>query len=117
MLPCDFPNRLSIIKTDTVDSLLNEYPDVLVDALPLYPMKGTPMRIDLDYSKHIKPRKVENCCKLPLLWEEQANELVASLIRDDIIEEVHEETSDWVSPAFLCPNQTAKFEWSPISHN
>ena len=66
-------------------------------------MKGTSMHIEIDTSKDPKPRKVTTTKKIPIHWQQQANELIASLIKDGIIEEVHDNTSDWISPAFFVP--------------
>ena len=71
-------------------------------------MKGPPMRIELDHSKNIEPKKVENCRKLPIHWEDEADKLVKQLLKDDIISEVHEATSDWVSPAFFVQKPNGK---------
>ena len=112
ILPADFPsrsNKIAQIKTeDSLESLYTEYETILTDELPPQPMHGEPMRIELDQTKRINPKKVENCRKIPVHWEGEADRLIAQLISDDVIEEVHEDTTDWVSPAFFVPKDNGK---------
>ena len=66
------------------------------------------MTIELDTSQTIIPKKVQNSQKLPVHWEAKADAMIKQLLKDDIIEEVHENTSNWVSPAFFVPKQNGK---------
>ena len=58
--------------------------------------------------KNVKPRKVTTSRKIPIHWQTEAKQLIDSLIADDIIEEVHDNTSDWVRPAFFVPKNNGK---------
>ena len=113
-IPADFPNINSVKATKTkkednlIDQLIEDYPDVLSDELPKQPMNGKPMKILLDHSKPIKPKKVTGCKPIPIHYQEEAMELINSLIKDGIIQEVHDETTDWVSPAFFVPKPNGK---------
>ena len=55
------------------------------------------MLIELNYGKKICPHKVLTMKPIPQHWQVKTNQLIEQLIRDDIIEEVHENSSDWVS--------------------
>ena len=123
VLPANFPRRQARVAKilpdnnyqtaqtkveDTLESLYREYEDILTDELPPNPMHGEPMHIELDESKRIIPKKVENCRRVPVHWENEADRLIAQLVADDVIEEVHEDTTDWVSPAFFVPKDNGK---------
>ena len=56
-------------------------------------MKGKPMKRLLDHSKTIKPKKVMGRKPIPIHYQEEAMELISSLIKDEKIEEVHDETT------------------------
>ena len=66
------------------------------------------MVIELDTHKEAKPRKVTSTRPIPFHWQNEANELVQQLINDGIIEEVHNDTTEWVSPGFFVPKSNGK---------
>ena len=105
VLPADFPSRIAKVArvgtTDSLEQIITDFSDIVTDELPPTPMFGEPMIIELDTSKNIMPRKVTTCKQLPVHWETEANRLIAQLLKDGIIEEVHEDTCNWVS--FLRP--------------
>ena len=113
VLPADFPSgrghKFAQINTkDTLDSIITDFSDILTDELPPLPMTGCPMRIELDESKRIYTKKVETCKELPVHWEKEARQYIEQLLKDDVIEEVHEDTTDWVSPAFFVAKPNGK---------
>ena len=125
VLPADFPTpkpqrttakdekvkQATTCSKDTqtiMTAITNKFGEVLTDELPPTPMRGTTMRIELDNTKEIKPRKVTTTKKIPVHWQAEAQKLVDSLLADGIIEEVHDNTSDWVSPAFFVPKSNGK---------
>ena len=120
ILPADFPSVLPKpqvksfkschVKSSSqielkamLDPILDNFPDVLSDTLPDRPMFGKEMTIEIDSSKNVTPRKVTTTKPIPVHWQDEATKLVQNLVSSGIIEEVHDETSDWVSPAFFVP--------------
>ena len=84
-----------------LDMLLQEYNDVLADQLPSDPMAGSKMHIKLCEDIAIQPKKIFTSRPLPLHHEDQAKALIDQLLEEGIIEAIHEETCDWISPAFF----------------
>ena len=88
--------------------IFDEFADIISDTLPEKPMNGKEMTIDIDESKNIVPKKVTTARPVPLFWKKKATDLINSLVADGVIEQVHDETSDWVSPAFFVPKPNGK---------
>ena len=90
-------------KDKDIQSMIDEFQDVMTDEFPKTPMAGPDMRIDLDHTKDIQPKKVYKARPVPLHWMEEAKRTVDQFVKDGIIEEVFDDTTDWVSPAFFVP--------------
>ena len=45
---------------------------------------------------------------MPLHWHAHGKALIDSPIKDGIVKEVHDETMDWVSPAFFVPKSNGR---------
>ena len=80
------------------DELINQYPDVFQDKLMHRAMSGTPMSVELDDLKGLKPLKVLTVRQTPLHMQEMGRQLIADLVGCGILRKVTEPT-DWVSPA------------------
>jgi len=120
VIPADFPNpqehKVRPCKTTktpsnlsiALEKIFSEFNDVLSDKLPNHPMNGQDMLIEIDSEANIKPKKVTTARPIPVHWQKEAKDMIAGLIKDGIIKEVHDETTDWVSPAFFVPKPNGK---------
>ena len=100
VIPADFPAKLQLLndeEEDSLDKILEDFSDVLSNNLPDRPMAGDPITIDLDHTMDITPKKVYGMKQTPTYWQKEAQDLVNMFIEDGVIEEVHEETTEWVS--------------------
>ena len=113
IIPETFPNRYdalfatqATISEQDMDERLNtlyeEFADVLNDELPDRPMHGPDMHIELRDDVPIKPRHATTTKPIPLHFQEAADALLDSLLHDKIIEPVPmDEVSDWDKPSLL----------------
>ena len=66
------------------------------------------MIIEFENPSAVKPRKVTKTKPIPIHWQEEARRTIAQLIEDGVIEEVNDEATDWVSPAFFVEKPNGK---------
>ena len=71
-------------------------------------MAGSKMNIKLREDIEIHPRKIYASRPIPLHHEERAKALIHQLLNEGIIEAVHNDTCDWVSPDFFVAKPNGK---------
>ena len=114
ILPADFPSlpgpyaAKAVTTTDIIKEITADFKDILTDSLPDTPIIGPHMTIELIDDAPIIPKKIYNARPVPLHWQKDAKAMIDQLIKDDIIEEVHDQVSDWISPAFFVPKPNGK---------
>ena len=88
--------------TSTLDSIVQEFDDVLGEDLKETPMEGPPMRIEI--RPDAVPRQTKVARQTPLKFQKEAALTVQKLIDRDIIEKVPPgDTAEWCSPGFFVP--------------
>ena len=87
---------------------MDEFNDVLSEKGPVTPFAGAEMIIELDPEMNPTPKKVTTARPIPFHWQAEAEKMIQTFLADGVIEEVHDDTTDWVSPAFFVPKPNGK---------
>ena len=83
-----------------IETLVNEFPDVIKDTMNEKPMKGPPMELEFDSTMTVRPKRFSYVKHTPLHLKSAANDVIQELLDKNIIVPVTEPT-DWCSPAFF----------------
>ena len=105
ILSPSFPTALSVAPSDTLDTIKEDFKDVLSDKLSDKPVAGPPMHIHL--KDNVKPRRVCTARQIPTHFAAAAKSVIDDLLNKNVIKRVTEPT-DWISPAFFVPKQDNK---------
>ena len=86
----------------TLDTIVEEFQDVLGEDLKETPMEGPPMKIEI--RPDAVPRQTKVARQTPLKFQKEAALTIQKLIDRDIIEKVPPgDTAEWCSPGFFVP--------------
>ena len=102
VIPINFPYKVLTytVSTDVMESIKQDFSDVLNDRLNLTPMKtDKPMQISL--KENAKPLKVLAARRVPNRYEEPAEAAMQDLIKKGFLQQVSEVTEWWSPGVFV----------------